>query len=501
MHGGVKFYRGSAGAARSYVEADRSRVDDYYLAEGTGLAERYVATPTSEGVRPGGTCQDGVVRAAGTLDGPAYERWVAGYDVETGQPKGRLRTRRAGPAVRRGRGQRSEDLVAGRRAAPGDRRRLRRRPGQGRGRDHRLARRARHHPGRAARPAGAGAGRAARGCRGAALHLPGRRPAPPPPPADQRPRLRRRRVARAALGRRGGQHRGDQRDRARRSHVRPRVPRGCSPRTGTPSTPRPARSPSSRRTPGRSAPAPRRSPATSTATRPSGAASIPDEEPGPTLRRAWDRRAWAQARPDKVVPESGAELRQRWVEELHQLGFTPPTVGVEHRAVAIGRVNRDAVVDLVLSRLGARRSSWNAADIRGEVERIIAAVDIVAHGAGTPRAGRGPDRPHRRPLRAAPRPRRRTRTRPLPYLPPGARRRGRPGRPTHVTRRAALDAPIRSAPWSRGVASTTPNARSSPHSAAPHSSWSSKELPGPARPPPWPPPASCSRCRTSGWWW
>ena len=26
------------------------------------------------------------------MDGPAYERWVAGYDVETGQPKGRLRT-------------------------------------------------------------------------------------------------------------------------------------------------------------------------------------------------------------------------------------------------------------------------------------------------------------------------------------------------------------------------------------------------------------------------
>ena len=44
MHGGVKFYRGSAAAARSYVEADRSRADDYYLAEGTGLAERYVAT-------------------------------------------------------------------------------------------------------------------------------------------------------------------------------------------------------------------------------------------------------------------------------------------------------------------------------------------------------------------------------------------------------------------------------------------------------------------------
>ena len=104
----------------------------------------------------------------------------------------------------------------------------------------------------------------------------------------------------------------------------------------------------------------------------------PDQEPGPTLRRAWDRRAWSQARPDKVAPVSGDELRERWVEELHQLGFTPPTVGVEHRAVPIGRVNRDAVAALVLSRLGARRSAWNAADIRGEVERIIAAVDVVA---------------------------------------------------------------------------------------------------------------------------
>ena len=72
------------------------------------------------------------------------------------------------------------------------------------------------------------------------------------------------------------------------------------------------------------------------------------------------------------------ELRQRWVEELHQQGFTPPTVGVEHRGVAIGRVNRDAVAALVLSRLGARRSAWNAADIRGEAKRIIAAVDVVA---------------------------------------------------------------------------------------------------------------------------
>jgi hypothetical protein len=36
---------GNPAAARAYVEADRSRADDYYLAEGTGLATRLVATP------------------------------------------------------------------------------------------------------------------------------------------------------------------------------------------------------------------------------------------------------------------------------------------------------------------------------------------------------------------------------------------------------------------------------------------------------------------------
>jgi hypothetical protein len=41
MHDGVKFYRGSAAARRPYVEADHSRADDDYRAEGTGVAERY----------------------------------------------------------------------------------------------------------------------------------------------------------------------------------------------------------------------------------------------------------------------------------------------------------------------------------------------------------------------------------------------------------------------------------------------------------------------------
>ena len=78
VHGGVKFYNGAAKAARAYVERDRSRADDYYLGEGTGVAERLTATP------------DGVA-TAGSMDGEAYEQWVAGIDIDTGRKKGRVR--------------------------------------------------------------------------------------------------------------------------------------------------------------------------------------------------------------------------------------------------------------------------------------------------------------------------------------------------------------------------------------------------------------------------
>ncbi len=68
VHGGVKVYRGAAGAARMYVEADRSRADDYYLTEGTGIARRYAASGA------------GRVVELPALDGDAYEAWVAGHD-------------------------------------------------------------------------------------------------------------------------------------------------------------------------------------------------------------------------------------------------------------------------------------------------------------------------------------------------------------------------------------------------------------------------------------
>jgi hypothetical protein len=62
------------------VEQDRSRVYDYYLAEGSGVATRYVASPLAG------------VSLAGNLTGESYEQWVAGYDIEPGAGEGRLRT-------------------------------------------------------------------------------------------------------------------------------------------------------------------------------------------------------------------------------------------------------------------------------------------------------------------------------------------------------------------------------------------------------------------------
>src|SRR6476646_3528052 len=84
MHGGVKVYRGAAVAARNYLDADRSRADDYYLAEGTGVARWFVAT------------RDGRAVELAPLSGDGYQSWVAGLDPNTNQPRGRLRVDAAG---------------------------------------------------------------------------------------------------------------------------------------------------------------------------------------------------------------------------------------------------------------------------------------------------------------------------------------------------------------------------------------------------------------------
>jgi exodeoxyribonuclease V alpha subunit len=116
-------------------------------------------------------------------------------------------------------------------------------------------------------------------------------------------------------------------------------------------------------------------------------AGNPGAEPGPKLRQSWDGRAWAEARPDKVIPKDGADLTAAWVQELFGLGYREPQMGsTASRVVAdagprVGALDRAGAVQTVLSRLGARRSAWNGADVRGEVEQLIARTGLVATAA------------------------------------------------------------------------------------------------------------------------
>src|SRR5689334_1757100 len=81
----MKVYVGSPAGARTYLEADRGRADDYYLTEGAGIARRFTASTER-------------VQELAPLSGDTYEAWVAGLDPDTGAARGRLRT--DGRAVR-----------------------------------------------------------------------------------------------------------------------------------------------------------------------------------------------------------------------------------------------------------------------------------------------------------------------------------------------------------------------------------------------------------------
>jgi exodeoxyribonuclease V alpha subunit len=382
MHGGLKIYRGSPAAARSYVEADRGRVDDYYLAEGTGIAQRYLATPEA-GVRRGGT-----------LTGDAYEAWVGGYDPDTGAPKGRVRADAA--AVRFVEvvvnGPKSWSLAAALHpeiAADYD-------SAQDRAAEQIIGWLAEHATTRV-------------GPRGTQVQV----------PVQQIEAA----VVRHYTSRAGDPHR----------HLHLQV----NARVFAEGTWRGLHTVGVRdgldaingighaavmTDPGfRAALAARGY----TLDHESGevaelvayvgpfsarAAQItrnidryeaqwrtanPGAEPGPKMRRAWDGRAWADARPDKVIPTDGTQLAGRWVDELTKLGYRGPDpqaarpaavypvgpLSAGRTVVRPGALDRDAAVETILGRLGARRSGWNAADVRREVEQLIARTGLVAQAA------------------------------------------------------------------------------------------------------------------------
>lgn len=328
MHGGVKFYRGAARAARAYVERDRSRADDYYLGEGTGVASRSTAT------------RDGVEHV-GELTGDAYEQWVSGIDIESGKPKGRLR--QDANALRfvevTVNGPKTWSLAAA------------------------------LHPEISA-ALDAAQDRAAVEIVGwVAQHATTR-----VGPRDRQVQVPVERIEAAVIrhytSRAGDPHRH------LHLQINARVYasggwrglhsvgiRELAPYVGAFS----ARTAQIRRNVDRYEVEWR--------------SDHPGEEPGPRLRKAWDRRAWADARPDKVAPRDGADLVARWIEELHDLGYQGPENSVGLDATQVGWINRDGAAEWVISQLGAKRSALNAADIRGKVEVLLAQAGLVAEPA------------------------------------------------------------------------------------------------------------------------
>jgi conjugative relaxase-like TrwC/TraI family protein len=356
------------------VEADRSRADDYYLAEGTGLASRLVAT------------QDGVVQLA-PMDGPAYERWVAGRTVETDRPKGRLRT--DDRAVRF-----VEVTVNGPKtwslAAAVD-------PEVAAAYDAAQDRAARQVVGWLAVHATTRIGPRGRQVQvpveqieaAVVRHYTSRA-------GDPHRHLHLQVNARVwAQGRWRGLHTVGVRDSLEAINGIGHAAVMCDPgfRAALAAHGYTVDPESGEITELAGYVGAFSARAKQIETQVDSYEAVwrgehSGEEPGPRLRRAWDRRAWAQARPDKVVPTTGEDLTARWCEELGELGFRPPNQPVDPEtltvvrgdpaAVRVGTLDRESMVETAMTRLGSRHSAWNAADVRGEVERLVASAGVVA---------------------------------------------------------------------------------------------------------------------------
>ncbi len=364
MHGGVKFYSGRAVDARQYVEADAFGADDYYLREGAGVAERYlVAGP--------------VVEQAPAMDANTYERWVGGYEVETGMPKGRLR--KDANAVKfvevTVNGPKSWSLAAAAHseiAAAYDAAQWRAveqilawvgeyattRVGP-RGRQVQVpverleAAVVAHRTSRSGDPhwhlhlqisSRVWAVETWRG-----LHTVGTRDSIAAINGIGHAAVMTDPGFRAALAAHG-YHVDDA-----SGEIIELVPyvEAFSARSKQIAENIDSYESAWRR-------------------------EHPGEEPGPRLRQAWDRRAWADERPDKVVPTSGAALEAHWRQELGALGFRPSQLPVRLRSPKPGRLVRSQMAAEALCRLGARRSAWSHADARGAAEVLIAETGLIA---------------------------------------------------------------------------------------------------------------------------
>jgi len=105
----------------------------------------------------------------------------------------------------------------------------------------------------------------------------------------------------------------------------------------------------------------------------------PGQDPGAELRRRWDRMAWDDARPAKGADADRSGVASRWDGDLRALGFIPPEAAVRLEGTPSAGLDPDAVVEAALRRMGARpRKRWTVVDVRGAVEWSVAAAGVIA---------------------------------------------------------------------------------------------------------------------------
>mgnify|MGYP000622033623 CR=1 FL=1 len=366
MHGGMKVYVGDPAAARAYVEADRGRADDYYLAEGTGFARRFTAT-------------DARVTELAPLTGDGYETWVAGRDPDTDQPRGQLRDDdRAvrfvevvvnGPKTWSLAAALHPDIAAAYEAA------------QDRAAEQIIGWLSQHATTRVG-PRGGQVQVPLQVLEAATVrHYTSRA-------GDPHWHLHLQILSRVfAVGKWRGLHTVGVRDSLGAINGIGHAAMACDPELNAAFAahgytkdatgeileladyvgPFSARNAQIARNVDRY--------------EAEWTAAHPGERPGPALRRAWDARAWADGRPDKVVAQRGVTLDERWRGQLLGLGYRGPAGPVDLAPTQVGALDREELVQRALARLAAGRSAWNAADVRGEVERLIAAAGVVVQAA------------------------------------------------------------------------------------------------------------------------
>lgn len=364
MKGGTKFYRGSASAARNYVEAGRSRADDYYLAEGTGFAQRYSATA------------DGHVRAMSRMDGDAYEAWVSGVDPDTGELRGRVRTdehalRFAEVVVN---GPKSWSIAAELHADIAD--------AYGSAQDRaavEIVRWMGQHATTRIGPRGEQVSAPVERIEAVAVqHYTSRA-------GDPHRHIHLQINARVQAA---GKWRGI-------DSVAVRNSIGAVQGIGHATV---MADPAFREA--LAAHGFTLDPDTGEVIELAGyveafskraeqishqveqyeaewRAANTNEEPGPALRRSWDARAWVENRPGKAHVEPGQVLHERWLDELEALGYQPPSRPAPIDRQSVGHLDRGEAAAEVLARLTANRSAWNYADIRGEAELLLARRGVI----------------------------------------------------------------------------------------------------------------------------